>query len=358
MFKFSVILLLHCIALTCAAYGQEQALPKNDANSVGVITYGQPVRTIWEFGLQINAVDQAAGAIATVPVPMDWPEQTVRVMSDEKTKTVGRFRHANPTKETTQLEFRVNRLATDEPTVAYQRFEIQRRPILKPDNPHALKIAAPVTGRAKRFLKPSPYIESTDPRIKAIAKTLKSKHGEGPAWDWVESIYRYVRENVEYEFDEQIHSCLEALDSGKGDCEELSSLFIAICRASKIPARAVWIPGHTYPEFYLVDEAGNGHWIPCQAAGVYEFGEMNETRPVLQKGDRFRLPGQRKHVRYLKPTLQAKDPGGGISIQWISREINDAGVELKHSPDANSESHSTPTPSQAPTSNSSTEPKP
>jgi len=70
----------------------------------------------------------------------------------------------------------------------------------------------------------------------------------------VEAIYDWVRENVEYKFDTQIHSCLDALDSGKGDCEELSSLFIAICRARDIPARAVWIPGHTYPEFYLLDE--------------------------------------------------------------------------------------------------------
>ena len=80
------------------------------------------------------------------------------------------------------------------------------------------------------------------------------------------------------------------LDDGVGDCEELSSLFIAICRAAGVPARAVWIPGHTYPEFYLVDEQGEGHWYPCQIAGAgHDFGRMPESKPILQKGDRFRI---------------------------------------------------------------------
>ncbi len=119
----------------------------------------------------------------------------------------------------------------------------------------------------------------------------------------------------------QIRSCLDALKRKQGDCEELTSLFIAICRAQGIPARAVWIPGHAYPEFYLEDEQGSGHWFPCQAAGPYEFGSMNEARPILQKGDRVRLPGTREVVRYLQPTVQAKIATNPIQIQWISREV-------------------------------------
>ena len=83
---------------------------------------------------------------------------------------------------------------------------------------------------------------------------------------------------------------LAALKDGTGDCEELTSLFIAICRAANIPARTVWVPGHCYPEFYLVDDKGEGHWFPCQSAGKREFGGISETRPILQKGDSFRPP--------------------------------------------------------------------
>ena len=52
----------------------------------------------------------------------------------------------------------------------------------------------------------------------------------------------------------------------------------------------VWVPGHCYPEFYLEDAEGRGHWIPCQAAGTRAFGSMPEHRPILQKGDNFRVP--------------------------------------------------------------------
>ena len=83
---------------------------------------------------------------------------------------------------------------------------------------------------------------------------------------------------------------MAALKDKTGDCEELTSLFIALCRASDIPARTVWVPGHCYPEFYLEDDEGKGHWFPCQAAGSRAFGGIPEQKPILQKGDNFSVP--------------------------------------------------------------------
>jgi len=104
-----------------------------------------------------------------------------------------------------------------------------------------------------------------------------------------------------------------ALKDGVGDCEELTSLFIAICRAADIPARTVWVEGHCYPEFYLEDKAGKGHWFPCQAAGSREFGGITEFRPILQKGDNFRPPsGGKERQRYMAEFLtgsKAKNAG-------------------------------------------------
>ena len=95
-----------------------------------------------------------------------------------------------------------------------------------------------------------------------------------------------------------------------GDCEELTSLFVAMCRANGIPARSVWIPGHCYPEFYLEDDEGAGHWIPCQAAGTRAFGSMPDYRLVLQKGDNFKVPEHRKTQRYMAEFLRVKSAGG------------------------------------------------
>ena len=106
---------------------------------------------------------------------------------------------------------------------------------------------------------------------------------------------------------------MAALRDGTGDCEEITSLFIAICRAAEIPARTVWVSGHCYPEFYLEDDKGKGHWFPCQSAGAREFGGITELRPILQKGDNFRPPkNSHERQRYMAEYLTGSPgPGGG-----------------------------------------------
>jgi len=58
------------------------------------------------------------------------------------------------------------------------------------------------------------------------------------------------------------------------------------------------------PEFYLEDDKGKGHWFPCQSAGAREFGGINDTRPILQKGDNFRGPKGKQ--RYMAEHLTGK----------------------------------------------------
>jgi hypothetical protein len=92
---------------------------------------------------------------------------------------------------------------------------------------------------------------------------------------------------------------IDTLRDGQADCQGRSMLFIALCRASKIPARMVWVDGHAYPEFYLEDAEGHGYWFPCESAGTRAFGEMPLARTILQKGDNFRVPERPKdRLRY------------------------------------------------------------
>jgi hypothetical protein len=315
-----VVILLFLLCLQIPFIVAQDRNDKSEFAAPEGITFSDPVDSIWEFGLKINASGNSRGITAAIPIPMNWPEQEVEILSEEKTQNVGDFKKKNPTRHTRQFSFNVNRISGRQPEIGYIRFKIKKRFIIAPKDTSQFVIAANVPNEQKTFLKPSPYIESKHERICEIADELKDESLS--AWDQVEQIYRWVRANVQYKFDTQIHSCLDALESGHGDCEELSSLFIAICRAQGIPARAVWIPDHTYPEFYLEDKQGKGHWFPCQAAGPYEFGAMSESKPILQKGDRFRIPGQRNEVRYIRPTLVARDAGGPLSIEWISRKVD------------------------------------
>jgi hypothetical protein len=159
----------------------------------------------------------------------------------------------------------------------------------------------------RKFLGASPYIETRNGEIRSTA--LKIGGQDDPAWTKVESLYDWVRDNVKYQ-DGELKGALAALRDGTGDCEELTSLFIAFCRVNHIPARTVWVPGHCYPEFYLEDDEGKGHWIPCQAAGTRDFGGMPDHRPILQKGDNFTVPEVKKPQRYVSEFLQTQSVRG------------------------------------------------
>ena len=76
------------------------------------------------------------------------------------------------------------------------------------------------------------------------------------------------------------------------------------------------------PEFYLEDKEGKGHWFPCQAAGTRAFGGIPEDRPVLQKGDNFRLPdNRRERVRYLPERVTGTASKGKPRVKWVREMV-------------------------------------
>lgn len=297
----------------------KQSPDKKSTQTEPGIQLSEPIESVWEFGVKVNSTGHGKQISVSVPIPKQWPEQQLEVIKENKTPNVGRFVEKDATKFARQFSYAVNRMEAGDSALGSIQFKVKKRLIIAPKDTSQFVVVKKVPTKLRTFLKPSPFIESNHKRIRTIAEELQDDTLSG--WNQVETIYTWVRKNIEYKFDVQNRSCLEALDSKLGDCEELSALFIAICRAQGIPARAVWVPGHTYPEFYLEDETGEGHWFPCQAAGIYEFGSMSEARPILQKGDRFRIPGQRDEVRYLRPTLTARE-GAGLSIEWIARKTD------------------------------------
>ena len=318
------VLAVGIFSMTANAQTKTKAPTKADSKSDKSQNAGsvlKPVESqIWEFGLKVSASTHSTGVSGTFPIPSDWPEQKVTLLEPVKSAAIDKFYIRKLRQNARMILFRIPRLAAGQSAEFKIRIKIEKCHQALPLDPSRLSLPTKIPGYAKQYLRPSPFIESRDKRILEIARKLKQKPGQSD-FKHVESIYNWVRDNVEYQFDKQIKSCIESLDLGHGDCEELSSLFVAICRAQGIPARAVWIPSHTYPEFLMVDEKGNEHWIPCQAAGSYEFGAMTESRPILQKGDKFKVPGEPKPVRYVKPTLEAKDSGGGLQIEWIMNPV-------------------------------------
>jgi hypothetical protein len=318
MKSFALHLLL--ISLPCslsAVHAQND--DENRAYSENGIKLAEPQTETWEFGLQIQAHGPTTGITASVPVPIQWPEQGIEIIETVQPPQVRNVRYKSiGNGAVKQLVMVIPRMETGDEVTVKVVMKITKH-FIEPPKDTSKFVIKKAPSSVRKYLTPSPYIASGSKEIQEVNDAIGGH--DLPAWEQVEKIYNWVRENVEYKFDTEIRTCEEALEAGHGDCEELSSIFIAICRARGIPARAVWIPEHTYPEFFLQDTDGNGHWFPCQAAGTYEFGGMSETRPVLQKGDRFKVPGHATTLRYVQPTLTARDAAANPTVQWIMNKV-------------------------------------
>lgn len=280
---------------------------------------GQAETSRWQCGMTVQAVGGPCfGLVGYAPVPVEWPEQQVKIVGEEISPEA-KVSYTTVDGTVRVMVVRIPRLAAGETVQALVTYEITRRAILAPTDTgrYVLPDKRKLDFALRRYLGESPKIESNDRRIEAIARQIGADQTK--AWARVEAIYDWVRANVEYK-NGPLKGAVAALEDRTGDCEELTSLFIAICRAADIPARTVWVPGHCYPEFYLMDENGEGHWFPCQAAGTRAFGEMPETRPILQKGDDFHPPwNRRSRMRYLAEHLEGA--GGKPRVQFVRKAV-------------------------------------
>lgn len=299
------------------AFGQfKEPEPSDGGSALGEVNVQR-----WQAGIIITAIGGAChNVVATAPIPRDWPEQEVEIVEEDFTPGL-RVRYQNVDNLAEQMVLTIPTLALGEEAKAVVTVRVRRYQQYAPEDTSVYRI--PETSEVERdvrvFLGPSPKIESRDHEIREKAKEILPE--EGTDWEKVEAIYDWVREHVTYEQNAPMRGAVYALREGTGDCEDLTSLFIALCRALGIPARTVWVPRHCYPEFYLVDDEGKGHWFPCQIAGARAFGEMPQTLPILQKGDNFRSPhNRRERMRYLAETARASGTGGRPRITTI-REL-------------------------------------
>jgi len=314
--RWSLMVLVLLGSMASAAVAQFQEGPPGGAK------LGEASVQRWRAGMIVTASGGACKGIAGyVALPMEWPEQQVKIVEEDITpQTKVTYQLVDGTANL--MVVKIASLPSGEQAKAVVTLEIRRSAVVPPDDTGKYLLPDPkkLDRKVRPYLGPSPFIESQSPKIRSLAKEIGADKEK--AWDRVRAIYDWVREKVKYK-DGKLKGALAALEDGTGDCEELTSLFIAICRAANIPARTVWVPGHCYPEFYLVDEKDEGHWFPCQAAGSEAFGGIPEHRPILQKGDNFRPPyNRRDHQRYLAEYLTGTPtPGGGRPQVKFVREL-------------------------------------
>jgi transglutaminase-like putative cysteine protease len=269
----------------------------NEIEAENSLRFDSPRTERWKFGLVLETPVSCTDVLATFVVPMDWPEQKVTPASQTIDPAVTGWEIRSLQQGAKQVACQMARVHAGSTTEISFELDIERRRIMPPLSTDGFVIPQRLSSDVRVFMGNSPNIDTSNGRIKRAARELAAETFEND-WKKVERIYDFVREQVQY-VEGPIRNASDALRRGEGDCEDMTSLFVALCRNNRIPARMVWIPDHCYPEFYLEDGEGNGTWFPCQAAGTRQFGRMDEYRPILQKGDRFKVAERKTLVRYV-----------------------------------------------------------
>ena len=312
--------MLSIISISLLALPTSAPAQFDEGGEEGAANLGESRTQRWKAGMVVTAEGGSCnGIVGYAPVPVDWPEQKVTIV-DEDISPGAKIGYRLVDGVVKLMVVNISSIPSGRTANALVILEITRHTQNPPEDTGQFKIPTKkqLDRKLKMYLGPSPFIQCRDAKIRNLAKEITAnKEGD---WEKVEAMYDWVQENIKYK-EGDLKGALKALRDKEGDCEELSSLFIGLCRAMEIPARTVWVPGHCYAEFYLVDEDGKGRWFPCQPAGSREFGGSRELRPILQKGDNFRHPeNRRQRVRYLPEFVTGKRSAGKPKVKFV-REL-------------------------------------
>jgi len=140
----------------------------------------------WEFGIAVRATAGPCNSVVgTFPVPADWPEQQVKVVSEQISPTIPHhnYRQLDGLK---QMVFDAPQIPTGGNAECFVTFEVTRREQLPPKNTDDLVIPKDPPREIKKFLAPSPLIEATNAKVKSLAREMTDE--KGPAWRQVRMI--------------------------------------------------------------------------------------------------------------------------------------------------------------------------
>ncbi len=304
---------------------------------------GEKIEQVWRAGLTVLPGAQLENVSAMLPIPMDWPEQEVRGIDEEKLDAAltGSILYENVDAGAREMILRLGRIRPHRKVEVVVNVRLVNYELLPPSNPYDYALPNRIPDALEQYVEESPYIECEERVFKKMFNEI-TQNKEG-AWEKVEALYAFVQNNVKYDEAQKFRGtpkgalAVTRMPEGEwsGDCKDMSCLFVALCRAGKIPARIVRVPEHCYAEFYLdlkpelakiiMDEnrqakkSGSkdkpkptGYWFPCQVSGSYSFGGIPERQPILQKGDSYpdRERGGKAKLLFLQVCFEVEKFGG------------------------------------------------
>lgn len=143
-------------------------------------------------------------------------------------------------------------------------------------------------GDMDEWLKPTPYVQCDDERLKSKAKEIAGDETDSLIIS--NKLCAWVYENMRSTYSARLTNAIEVLESLEGDCTEHSILFIGLARAIGLPAReiagVVYVDGRQ-PGFYFHQWAKVwvGKWIDVDPTFNQPVADVTHIK--FAEGDLF-----------------------------------------------------------------------
>ncbi|MEZ6095510.1 MAG: transglutaminase domain-containing protein [Pirellulaceae bacterium] len=264
----------------------------------------EPIVFRWKVGVRIEGgTKSCSNLLITIPIPTNWPEQTVTVFEQNVPLSSREFQIREGNSGLQQMVATIPKLNANQEVEFEMVFNVQVHKVKPPESPHALLKPKHLDRDMRVYLDASPGISFTYSKLRKQLKEIV-ENCDNP-WDEAKAIYSWIIENIENN-----HAMpTEALDCFKnraGGPEDIVGLFVAMCRLNKIPSRTVWVDGTQYAEFYLENEDKEGFWYPVVLTGIPEFAANSDPRIIMQKGDSIRVPEKNTPLRFVNEFVTAE----------------------------------------------------
>jgi hypothetical protein len=125
------------------------------------------------------------------------------------------------------------------------------------------------------------YIDPSNSEIYAIAMAVQKTAETNNSFLVAKALFTWLKEHIQYQthpFEGEVRPAAVTLSKKTGDCDDLSFLYVSLCRACQIPARFIRgyliisengsyiATAHAWVEVFIGNFLGNDGWLPVECA--------------------------------------------------------------------------------------------
>ncbi|MDO5567590.1 MAG: transglutaminase family protein, partial [Planctomycetia bacterium] len=205
-----------------------------DVNETNGTSLGSPITYKYKAGMVFEASQGSpcTNIIGTVPIPMDFREQKVRIIEEIVPRNAKISYRSVREGGARQMVMKMRQLRPGQQIEASVLLEVVRYSQQIPEKTDIYRIPKRTPREMRYYLHNSPYIEADSRKVRELVK--KAVEGKENDWDKVNAIFQFVRDTVKYKeemAEKPMRGALAAIRNQEGDCEDMCALFIAMCRA-------------------------------------------------------------------------------------------------------------------------------